>query len=115
MWLDTDPKRRYATAQELADELGRFLSDEPIRARPIAPAARLVRWCRRKPALSATGAVAVLVALLGLSGVLWQWRAARKAQTNEQRMRVQAQADALAARKKAYASDMVRLQMALDA
>src|SRR6266576_6589089 len=57
--LDKDPKRRYATAQDLADELGRFLRDEPIRARPIAPAARLARWCHRKPSLAiALGTIA---------------------------------------------------------
>jgi WD40 repeat protein len=50
--LDKDPKRRYASARELADELGRFLHDEPIQARPIAPMEKLIRWCRRKPALA---------------------------------------------------------------
>jgi len=66
--LDKDPKRRYASAQELADELGRFLRDEPIQARPISAAAKLARWCRRKPALAlslATGAVLLLVIAIG--------------------------------------------------
>jgi WD40 repeat protein/predicted Ser/Thr protein kinase len=60
--LDKDPRCRYATAQELADELGRFLSGEPIHARPLATAARLARWCRRKPALAVSfGSVAALL------------------------------------------------------
>ena len=65
--LEKDPKRRYASAQELAGELDRFLKDEPIHARPIAPAEKLIRWCRRKPALaSVTGAGAVLLLVIAI-------------------------------------------------
>jgi len=85
--LEKDPRHRYPTAQELADELSRFLSDEPSRARPINRTGRLARWCRRNPAISATGAVAVLVAVIGLSGVLWELRAARRAQANDRDLR----------------------------
>lgn len=69
--LEKDPGRRYGSARALTDELGRFLNDEPIRARPIGTAARLWRWCRRKPALaSLSGAVAVLLVTIAL-GSLW--------------------------------------------
>lgn len=61
--LEKDPPRRYATAQELADELGRFLRDEPIHAHPVAPAEKAWRWCRRNRALAAAAA-GVLVLLL---------------------------------------------------
>ncbi|HKX62506.1 MAG TPA: WD40 repeat domain-containing serine/threonine protein kinase, partial [Verrucomicrobiae bacterium] len=50
--LEKSPGRRYATAQELADELGRYLADQPIRARPTGPAEKLWRWCRRQPGLA---------------------------------------------------------------
>jgi WD40 repeat protein/predicted Ser/Thr protein kinase len=118
--LPKDPNRRYASAQELADELGRFLRDEPIRARPIGAPARLMRWCRRKPALAASlGAVAVLllVVLIGspiaLVRINHERNEARKAQANEAQARRGAEVKELAARRKAYASDMKLLQVAL--
>ncbi len=54
------PAERYATAAELADDLRRFLSDRPIRARPLGVVGRLVRWGRRNPALAAVSASALL-------------------------------------------------------
>jgi eukaryotic-like serine/threonine-protein kinase len=43
------PSRRYPTAQELADDLRRYLGNEPIRARPIGAVERLWHWCRLNP------------------------------------------------------------------
>jgi WD40 repeat protein len=59
-----EPASRYQTARDLADDLRRFLDRKPVRARPIGPAERLWRWCRRNPKLaSALGtALASLVA-----------------------------------------------------
>jgi tetratricopeptide (TPR) repeat protein len=76
--LRKEAGRRYATAGELADDLRRFRTGEPIRARPAGTAERLVRWCRRKPALAGLLAALVVVFLAGLTGVLWQWRHARQ-------------------------------------
>ncbi len=61
------PARRYATARELADDLRRYLSGEPIRARPVGRVERLWRWCRRNPV-----AASLLVAVsLGSAFGLW--------------------------------------------
>ncbi|MEO8496273.1 MAG: serine/threonine-protein kinase, partial [Planctomycetota bacterium] len=62
--LQKDRARRYNTAQDLADELQRFLSGEPILARPIGVVERSVRWCYRNP--WPTAALGVL--LLGIMG-----------------------------------------------
>lgn len=54
------PGRRYQTAQDLADDLRRFLDGKPIKARPISTVERLWRWCRRNP-VAATLLIAVSV------------------------------------------------------
>jgi tetratricopeptide (TPR) repeat protein len=59
--LEKAPGRRYASAEELADDLGRFLAHQPIRARRAAVWDRLLKWARRRPA------VAGVTAVLGLA------------------------------------------------
>jgi serine/threonine protein kinase len=61
------PSRRYATAQELANDLRRYLRDEPISARPISRLERLGRWCRRNP----VAAGLLLAVTLGSASGLW--------------------------------------------
>jgi WD40 repeat protein/serine/threonine protein kinase len=64
--LERDSKTRYSTAQEMADELDRFLQGKPIRARPISQSEKILRWCRRKPAI-ATLTIALAILLLGFA------------------------------------------------
>jgi tetratricopeptide (TPR) repeat protein len=62
--LEKDPGKRYLIAGELADDLGRFLRREPIRARPAGGLYRLGKFAQRHKALvAAVGAV--LLALVG--------------------------------------------------
>jgi serine/threonine-protein kinase len=62
--LEKDPRRRYQSADELAEDLQHFVNDEPIKARRIGSVERLGRWCRRNPAVaSLTVAVLVLMAV----------------------------------------------------
>jgi len=58
--LGKEPRFRYPSAAALGDDLRRFLDGEAIAARPEGPLARLARWVRRRPVLSAAVAVAVL-------------------------------------------------------
>jgi serine/threonine protein kinase/tetratricopeptide (TPR) repeat protein len=66
--LEKNPADRYATAKDLADDLRRFLADEPIRARPAGLARRLRKWGRRHPAMVAASAAALTAAVLVLGG-----------------------------------------------
>jgi len=73
--LEKSASRRYPTAQDLADELGRYLAGEPIHARPIGPGERLWRWCRRHPARAVASAAVLLCLLIVLAGGSWfHWR-----------------------------------------
>jgi hypothetical protein len=68
--LRKDPRRRYGSALDLADDLQRFRRDEPIRARSASPAEKAWAWARRHPlpaGLLAAGLLAPLVALLTVS------------------------------------------------
>ena len=56
--------QRYGSAQELADDLGRLLEHHPILARPVSPAARALKWMRRRPALASTIGITVASAML---------------------------------------------------
>lgn len=62
--LEKYPQRRYTSAQELAEELERFLHDEPIRAMPVGPVGKVACWCRRKPALAAGISIGTVLLLL---------------------------------------------------
>ncbi len=50
--LEKSPQRRYATAADLADDLQRYLSGEPLLSKPPGLGRRINRWMRREPALA---------------------------------------------------------------
>ena len=98
--LEKEVQRRYPTARELAEDLGQFLQDQAIRARPVSAAGKAWKWCRRQPVRAGLIGALALVFVLGLTGVLSQWRRAK--------------AGELIARQNAYAADMKEVQRALE-
>ncbi len=78
------PADRYATAQDLADDLGRFVDREPVRARRIGPLGRAWRLARRRPGVTlvtvAAAATVLVVASLAYLRVLGERDRARSAE-----------------------------------
>ena len=63
--IDRDPSHRYASADLLADDLRRFLDDEPIQARRLSALERLGRWRRRNARLATAISLAVAALVIG--------------------------------------------------
>ena len=72
--LRKDPRRRYASAAALADDLKRWLQGFPIQARPVSKLEHAARWCRRRPAVASLLAVLALTVASSLVGLLTLWR-----------------------------------------
>ena len=51
--LNKDPVRRYSTARELAEDLGRYLDGDPVRARPVGRVLQCWHWLRDVPLVAA--------------------------------------------------------------
>jgi WD40 repeat protein len=77
--LAKEPARRYATANDLADDLRRCLDQEPILARPAGKVERFWRWCKRRPALAASLAASLLTVVTAFVLILMAWDGTRKA------------------------------------
>jgi serine/threonine protein kinase len=70
--LDKDPRRRYASARLLADDLHAYLAGLPIQASPAGAWRRLLGWLRAHPAVALLGGVGGLAILGGLVGLWFQ-------------------------------------------
>ena len=76
--LKKTPAERYANAALLADDLRRYLNDEPVSARPDTPGYRVAKFVRRhRLGVGATGVVVVALTA-GIGVALWEAAEARR-------------------------------------
>jgi serine/threonine protein kinase/WD40 repeat protein len=105
--LEKEPRRRFGSAEELADELARYLRGDPIHSRPLGTISRAWRSLRRRPAAAGLAVVSVAGTVLLLVGLLLH---GAQLEVLNQRLSISnsKMRDAL------YASDMQRAGQALN-
>jgi serine/threonine protein kinase len=64
--MEKDPDKRYQSAEELGDDLRRFMNFEAISARPLGPVARAARAARRHKVALSIGVMAVAIIVLSV-------------------------------------------------
>ena len=69
--MAAEPQSRYTTAQELADDLQRFLADEPIHARRTSLADRAAKWARRHRPVVLSAVILLVTATVAIAGLAW--------------------------------------------
>ncbi len=92
--LEPEPSRRYASAEALADDLGRYRRGEPIRARSVGDLERLWMWARRRRALAGALAGLALALVAGTAISTYFAVVAGRRETQAQAARRQAEAQA---------------------
>ena len=76
--LEKDRTRRYATVQELAADLERHLTDEPVSAGPPSLSYRCRKFVRRNRAGVTATALVMLAMTAGIITTIWQWQRASR-------------------------------------
>ena len=82
MALRKEPERRYASVEQLSEDIRRTLAQEPVSARRDTFTYRTGKFVRRHRAAVAVAALGVLALVAGLLGTTWQ---ARRALAEKQR------------------------------
>ena len=76
--LEKDRSRRYETPSGFAEDIARYLRDEPVRAAPPSAAYRVTKFVRRRKKVVALAALLLATLLAGLAGTSWGFLEARK-------------------------------------
>ena len=101
MALRKDPRRRYASAEQLSEDIRRHLDNLPVMARPDTRGYRTVKFIHRNKAWAAMAAITFLSLTGGIAVSLWQTHVARQ---ERDRARLE---QAKAARINAFLQEMV--------
>lgn len=107
--LQKPVERRYGSAREFAEDLQRFLKNEPILARPVSRWERLAKWARRRPAVAALLSACV-VAGIGYGLVGWYWYRNRPERVRAEAEKANAIADLRTAEAEKLSAEAERLQ-----
>lgn len=68
------PEDRYTTVDEMAEDLKRYLNNEPIRARPVSSLRRVWLWARRRPAIACLSSLAAILLIAWMTSLLSGYR-----------------------------------------
>src|SRR5439155_11866684 len=104
--LNKEPPRRYASAQDLADDLQRFREGKPIQARPAGPVEQGWKWARRRPALAGLLLLSALVTLVGFPSVTLLWLRAERERQAKEEQQLRADHEAQKAVRQAYRGNL---------
>jgi serine/threonine protein kinase len=86
--LERNAQDRYATAQELANDLRRFLDDRPIQARRPSLLQRARKWARRHSGAVLSAALVMMAACIALSAETWLlWREKQQTELEKEQTR----------------------------
>jgi serine/threonine protein kinase/formylglycine-generating enzyme required for sulfatase activity len=72
--MSREPEQRYATAEELRNDLQAYLEHMPVQACPMTPWQRFQKWLKRNRKQAQIGAIAALTAILLLSSAYYGYR-----------------------------------------
>ncbi len=89
--LEKDRRRRYATAAELADDVRRFLTEQPIAARPPSLAYQFGKLARRNKVALTTASLVIVALVLGTAVSVWQAIQATSARAEADSLRQKAE------------------------
>ncbi len=114
--LEKDPNKRYPSAQALADDLERWLADEPILGRRTGPWERTRKWVRRHPAVSfLLGTTGTAAAGLLVLAAFWWHDAELRAEAVQDLGKAEIALQAAKNEQDAAKADVERLQKEADA
>jgi WD40 repeat protein len=112
--LAKDPRRRYASALALAEDLENWLGCRPIAARPAGTRERLTKWVRRHPAPAALAGLGGTVVLAALAASVWHGHVLAEGLTREAGLRQEQLVTLARLRDQVYVADMRQAKEAWD-